>query len=369
MEAGVFRSNWKPVQHPASKRKARLWFIVGAVLLLGLAVAALALLVAYFRVRGDLPLPSGGHAVVQQQISVPSSVGPLRLYVSFPAQAAKGACPLILFAPGWGGGANDSPLLLAEFASHGYFVAAFDDIARDPRQESETEADYADRTAGFDDSNDECFRKSLLAGERRLAWQVTRARVVLDAVIDAGRRDEEPFRLLDPARVGFVGFSFGGAVAAEATRLDPRVRAAVNLDGSLFGESARQGVKLPYLVISSSQNFPPSKDLHSSFDSVRINAEWSRADQAIHARSLGQPGFRWFEVMRSHHMDLTDALFRAHLRDALRLSWGDRLRVRRAVAGAVLDFLAWQVKGEADRNVAHSIDSTTLRVVTRPGPP
>lgn len=349
--------------------KARIGFAAGAVSLLGVVVVASALLAAYARVRGELPLPSGRHAVVQRQISVSSSAGPLRLYVYFPAEAARGEVPLILFAQGWGGEAGANPLLLAEFASHGYLVVAFDDIARDPRQKFETEAEYGDRTARFDDSNDERYRKSMRAGERRLAWQVTRARVVLDAVLDAGRRDEAPFRILDPARVGFAGFSFGGAVAAEAARVDARVRAAVNLDGSLFGESARQGVELPYLLVSSSQNFPPAKDLVSSRDSVRINAEWSRADQAIHAQSLGKPGFRWFEVMRSRHMDLTDALFHADLRDALHYSWDDRLRIRRAVAQAVLDFLAWQVKGEVARDAPHAIDGAILRVVTRPGPP
>jgi hypothetical protein len=102
---------------------------------------------------------------------------------------------------------------------------------------------------------------------------------------------------------------------------------------------------------------------------VRNNAEASRADQAIHAQSLGRPGFRWFEVMRSRHMDLADALFHAGLRDALRMSWDDRLRLHRAVAQAVRDFLSRYVKGEVARDTPHAIDGTILRVVTRPGPP
>ena len=348
-----------------SKAAARLT----AVALLALAAASAAMLVAWDRVRGGLPPPSGPYAVTQRHIIVSGATGPLRLHVSYPAKAARRQFPLVLFAPGWGGNADAIPLLLAELASHGYFVAAFDNVARDARRKFETQAEYGERTAPFDFSNDERHRKLMFAGERRMVWEVARARLVLDTVLDAGRRDEEPFRELDPARVGFVGFSFGGAVAVETARFDPRVRAAVNLDGSLFGESTRQGVKLPYLLISSSQNFPPSKDLLSARDGVRINAEWSRADQAIHAQSLGKPGFRWFEVMRSRHMDLTDALFHAGLRDALRLSWDDRLRIRRAVAQAVLGFLAQYVKGEDIRDASGVVDSSVLRVVTRPGPP
>ncbi|UPT63718.1 MAG: hypothetical protein M0D54_04000 [Hyphomonadaceae bacterium JAD_PAG50586_4] len=54
---------------------------------------------------------------------------------------------------------------------------------------------------------------------------------------------------IDFDRVGFLGFSFGGATAAEAATMDQRFRAIVNLDGSLFGQAATQPPAAPYLTL------------------------------------------------------------------------------------------------------------------------
>jgi hypothetical protein len=56
-------------------------------------------------------------------------------------------------------------------------------------------------------------------------------------------------RKIDFSRVGAFGYSFGGAVAAEATILDPRIKAAVNLDGWTFGNAAVSGVAKPFFFI------------------------------------------------------------------------------------------------------------------------
>jgi hypothetical protein len=45
------------------------------------------------------------------------------------------------------------------------------------------------------------------------------------------------------------GHSVGGAAAAEAMRLDCRVVAGANLDGSMFGPVVQQGVRGPFLLI------------------------------------------------------------------------------------------------------------------------
>ena len=49
-------------------------------------------------------------------------------------------------------------------------------------------------------------------------------------------------------RVAMFGHSVGGAAAAEAMRLDCRVVAGANLDGSMFGPVVQQGVRGPFLL-------------------------------------------------------------------------------------------------------------------------
>jgi dienelactone hydrolase len=40
----------------------------------------------------------------------------------------------------------------------------------------------------------------------------------------------------DLTRIGMLGWSFGGATSLQMSRDDPRVKAAVNYDGDLFGD-------------------------------------------------------------------------------------------------------------------------------------
>jgi pimeloyl-ACP methyl ester carboxylesterase len=57
------------------------------------------------------------------------------------------------------------------------------------------------------------------------------------------------FGRLDLARVGMVGWSLGGAVSLDASRLDSRVKAAVDLDGQLFGELIEEGTTRPVMLM------------------------------------------------------------------------------------------------------------------------
>jgi hypothetical protein len=67
--------------------------------------------------------------------------------------------------------------------------------------------------------------------------------------IEALDRAPGPFRgRLDLDRIGMLGWSFGGAAAIEMLRIDPRVKAAVNHDGRLFGGAATRPVTRPFML-------------------------------------------------------------------------------------------------------------------------
>jgi predicted dienelactone hydrolase len=85
--------------------------------------------------------------------------------------------------------------------------------------------------------------------EKVVAVRVADTRLVLDSLItlNAGGNPDAEGRplpaglrgLIDPARVGMFGHSLGGAAAAQAMYEDRRIRAGVNLDGTMFGAWSR----------------------------------------------------------------------------------------------------------------------------------
>lgn len=90
------------------------------------------------------------------------------------------------------------------------------------------------------------------------------ARFTLDALAEVdkgGDPDAEHAALpaglagsLDLSRVGMFGWSNGGAASARAMRDDPRIKAGADLDGTLWGPIAQQGVDRPFLLMTNSSH-------------------------------------------------------------------------------------------------------------------
>jgi predicted dienelactone hydrolase len=75
------------------------------------------------------------------------------------------------------------------------------------------------------------------------------ARFALDQ-LEALNRDPGPFQgKLDLTRVGAFGWSFGGALAVQLSKDDPRVVAAVDHDGQLFDDVRQTGTTRPVMLI------------------------------------------------------------------------------------------------------------------------
>jgi dienelactone hydrolase len=55
--------------------------------------------------------------------------------------------------------------------------------------------------------------------------------------------------ILDLESVGVFGHSVGGAAAMEAAKLDPRITAVVNFDGTPSGRVLREGMRQPFMMI------------------------------------------------------------------------------------------------------------------------
>lgn len=56
---------------------------------------------------------------------------------------------------------------------------------------------------------------------------------------------------IDLDHIGAMGHSFGGATAFNATYLDQRIKAGVNMDGSLYEVENRDDINKPFMFIRS----------------------------------------------------------------------------------------------------------------------
>jgi dienelactone hydrolase len=134
---------------------------------------------------------------------------------------------------------------------------------------------------------------------------------VLDALARLNGDAASPwYRALDFSRVGAFGHSFGGGASVQAAFLDPRIRAAVNMDGWMFGDLWRQNFSRPLLLIYSEQ-FPPSPEvmqagLKSSDRNKRLVTQLDLADLANVNRTLSTCGGYVAAIRGAKHFNFSD---------------------------------------------------------------
>jgi dienelactone hydrolase len=214
--------------------------------------------------------------------------------------------PVLLYAPWNGGVKDDNASTAAELASHGYVVMAIDDIDRDPRSPTATD-DWQPLTYDFPSA--EAFKTTLRIGDRKVRRQAEKALTALDRLKACANADWRARIQFD--RIGFFGFSFGGATAAEAGTFDPRVVAVANLDGDLFGSAAFGALDKPYLIIlSGNAVFPAPRQLQSPNPNTRFEAVLDARDLREEVRLANRPGGYGFRVLESFHENFSDQIFK-----------------------------------------------------------
>ena len=130
------------------------------------------------------------------------------------------------------------------------------------------------------------------------------ARFTLDQ-IEGLARNPGPFQgRLDLNRIGAFGWSFGGALAIDLSAVDPRVKAAVDHDGQLFGEVHKTGTTRPVLQFHHGVDDPleyPKKDqpvVH------QLMAELDAKDSS--ARVLSKADWYSVTIAGTTHGDFSD---------------------------------------------------------------
>ncbi|MEU1722892.1 alpha/beta hydrolase [Nonomuraea sp. NPDC005692] len=192
--------------------------------------------------------------------------------------------PLVVLSPGHSKPRTELTALAEELASHGYVVAAVDHT-------------YENVATSFPDGRvTTCVTCEI--GDKSPAWwaKLEKSRAadvsfVLDRLTGAHARWKGS-RLIDPARIAMAGHSAGGAAAVASIAADTRLRAGVDLDGSVETTLPEAGTSRPFLLLGKPATYTPGKGEPA--------ATWERV-------WAGLTGWkRWLLLTGAAHTSFTD---------------------------------------------------------------
>lgn len=190
--------------------------------------------------------------------------------------------PVVIIEHGIGGIGLGVYVTLAEaLASHGYIVVAINHTHAatlvtfpDGRMVSNEHMPHLDKLERSD-------RLKLLALEQRI-W-IDDIHFVLQELEIFNNRDERFKGKLDLTRIGIVGHSFGGSVAAELARTDTRIKAGINMDGALRGEHAQDVFDVPFMfLMANNKHGGPLEDNYALFKQLAKDAYFIMIDKTGH---------------------------------------------------------------------------------------
>ncbi|MEO8448610.1 MAG: hypothetical protein ABI647_02395 [Gemmatimonadota bacterium] len=131
------------------------------------------------------------------------------------------------------------------------------------------------------------------------------AQFALDKVEELNRAVDSPLRgRLDLEHVGALGWSFGGATAVQLTRTDPRVQAAVDQDGQLFGDVRDLGTSRPVMLLHNTSD-PLAGQKPENQAAMKEAVEQVRAwDRVLKEKSTND----WYtiEIAKTTHGNFSD---------------------------------------------------------------
>jgi predicted dienelactone hydrolase len=171
--------------------------------------------------------------------------------------------PVVLLRGGASAGVAAYTTLAEDLASHGYVVAGLDAPYRTGRV-AFPDGRVLARSAENDIEEYEGDEAVRVATRLLGAWTSDMA-FALDrlAQLNASDPSGKFTGRLDLSRVGAFGHSFGGAQAAQFCHDDERCKAAIDIDGLLFGSVIQEGMPKPFMFLmeSSAKQIATSADV------------------------------------------------------------------------------------------------------------
>jgi dienelactone hydrolase len=230
-------------------------------------------------------------------------------FVDVPLAADGARYPVIVFSPGMGFLPIKYAPTLEDLASHGYVVVSLAHpystaatVFPDGRViDSTAEAGSRALSAATAKATSDAEFDPVV--ERIGSVWVADVRFVLDQMEQFNAGDSPFTGRLDLTRVGIFGHSLGGGTAAEALYQDDRFDAAINMDGTLFGEVATHGVARPLMLMLSERVPLTAEQIKFSGSSPEANAYFQQREAATQAAVYehAAPGYRLTLQGSTHH--------------------------------------------------------------------
>jgi dienelactone hydrolase len=246
-----------------------------------------------------------GHSMIPENEAHPAPI--VRLW--YPASADQSRLPLLLYFSGWPGTAIDNPTLVHALAARGFTVASVTYPARLPGLDPAIyKRQLAELTRPMSFASEADFHETLRRADARVRVRAQDAVLVLNMLARLGTCEPaNPLaRRLDTDRVGIFGFSLGGAVAAQASWLDRRFHAVINMDGWHFADAAKYGVNRPYLWMNDDTPLPGAADLVARDPGRRYTAILNQRDHDSAMDNIRRLGGIIMTVAGSRHADFSD---------------------------------------------------------------
>jgi dienelactone hydrolase len=240
--------------------------------------------------------------------------------------------PVLIFSPGSGQLPTSYSALSEELASYGYVVVALAHPFSTPIVHFADGHTVRASDSPYDGTLGEHLA-SIWAGDIVSA---------LNFLHEKQMAGDAFFARLALQQVGVLGHSFGGAAAVEACRIDPRFKACMDLDGTVYGPGTETGVKQPVFLLVEELR-PPPKVFGARWQNFQANQ--SREDGLFEHSCTS---FR-LTVPKLLHMNISDHGFFFEAEDKFMEVIGSRLD-----GPSTLVIVSSAVRAFFDRNAAQS---------------
>ncbi|MNH77459.1 isoform II [compost metagenome] len=250
--------------------------------------------------------------------------------------------PLVILSHGEGTGRIMHISQAENLASHGYIVAAIDHT-------------YSTTATAFPDGRVTGYEQNSTTGEEELFANAKKIGKVWNADMDfvisqfermnAGEENGFLKGMLDMKNIGIMGHSFGGATAFHEVQFNPKVKAGVNMDGTLYDLSLPPGHLKPFMFLRAEDfNTWTTKYKQGSIQDAKLNKMISSELQVMN--QVVRNGGNIMYIQDTSHYNFTDLQLYSKLIGQTGMTGSiDGYKSAKIVNEYVLNFFDKQLKG------------------------